>query len=215
MIVCSVHTYGVHVAARSAPRSRSRIADPLGGAEIDRPVQHKALGLRRGEVVLRRYDARWPILFESARSELRSKLGSAILGVHHVGSTSVPGLCAKPILDVLVLVSDFVNATRLAPRLLDLGYELRPDEGIPDRHYFRRPPGGDLRTHHLSLAEPDSRHARVSFAFRDALRHDPVLAASYAHLKQGLAERFPFDRSGYIEGKSPFVRDVLASVGLA
>lgn len=173
------------------------------------------LGLKRGEVEVRPYDPRWPALFEATRAELMEHVGSGVLSVHHVGSTSVPGLCAKPILDVLALVPHFGEAVRLAPPLLRLGYELRPQEEVPDRHYFRRPPGGDLRTHHLSLAEPDSRHARVTLAFRDALRSDPALAASYARLKEDLARRFPFDRPAYIAGKSQFVADVLASVGLS
>jgi len=122
------------------------------------------LGLRRGEVVVVPYDPRWPILFEEASAQLRAALGPSTLGVHHVGSTAVPG--------------------------------------------------GELRTHHLSLAEPGSRHHRVTLAFRDALRDDPELAAAYARLKLALAQRFPFDRPAYIDGKSAFVRRVLATLGL-
>ena len=170
-----------------------------------------ALGLKRGQVTLVPYDPRWPGLFEEAASQLRTSLGSTILDVHHVGSTAVPGLCAKPILDILVSIRDFDAARQLVPQLAELGYEFRPDEEIPDRHYFRRPPGGEIRTHHLSLSEPESHHHRVTLAFRDALRRDPQLAAAYARLKLELAQRFPFDRPAYIEGKSQFVRDVLAS----
>ncbi len=170
------------------------------------------LGLKRGEVVVVPPDPRWPELFREAAAELRASLGQTILAVHHVGSTAVPGLCAKPILDVLVSVPDFQAARQLAPALRALGYEFRPEEEIPDRHYFRRPPGGELRTHHLSLAEPGSRHHRVTLAFRDALRRDAKLAAVYARLKLELAQRFPFDRPAYIEGKSHFVHQVLAAV---
>jgi len=169
------------------------------------------LGLRRGEVVVLPYDPRWPMLFEEASAQLTAALGPAILTVHHVGSTAVPGLCAKPILDVLVSVPDFADATGLVAQLQVLGYEFRPEEEIPDRHYFRRPPGGELRTHHLSLAEPGSRHHRTTLAFRDALRHDPELAAAYARLKLELAQRFPRDRPAYIEGKTHFVEQVLAT----
>ncbi|HKC82197.1 MAG TPA: GrpB family protein, partial [Gemmatimonadaceae bacterium] len=114
----------------------------------------------------------------------------------------------------LVSVPDFDDAKRLVPQLAVLDYEFRPEEEIPDRRYFRRPPGGELRTHHLSLAEPDSRHHRVTLAFRDALRGNSELAAAYARLKLALAQRFPFDRPAYIEGKTAFVREVLATMGL-
>lgn len=173
-----------------------------------------SLGLKRGQVVVVPYDQRWPALFEEAAAELMDALGPAALAIHHVGSTSIPGMCAKPILDVLVSVPDFFAALDLVPELEKLAYEFRPDEEIPDRHYFRRPPGGNVRTHHLSLAEPSSRFYRVTLAFRDALRRDARLADAYARLKLELAARFPYDRAAYIEGKSQFVADVLAAEGL-
>lgn len=174
-------------------------------------VEEAALGLRRGEVVVVPYDARWPQLFVAAAEEIAAAVGSSILAVHHVGSTSVPGLCAKPILDILVSVPDFEAALGCVPALEAIGYEFRPNEGIRDRRYFRRPHGGDLQTHHLSLAEPTSHHHRATLAFRDALRADPSLTDEYARLKRSLAERFPRDRPAYIDGKSAFVRNVLAS----
>jgi GrpB-like predicted nucleotidyltransferase (UPF0157 family) len=140
-------------------------------------------------------------------------LGARILDVHHVGSTAVPGLCAKPILDVVVSIPDFERGLELAPALERFGYEFRPGEEIPDRHYFRRKVDG-IRTHHLSLAEPASRHHAVTLAFRDALRSDPARAEAYATLKRDLARRFPMDRVSYTEGKSVFVREVLAGVGV-
>jgi GrpB-like predicted nucleotidyltransferase (UPF0157 family) len=100
------------------------------------------------------------------------------------------------------------------PQFSELGYEFRPDEEIPDRHYFRRPPGGELRTHHLSLAEPGSRYHRVTLGFRDGLRRHPDLATAYARLKLDLAQRFPRDRPAYIEGKTQFVMEVLSTIGL-
>jgi GrpB-like predicted nucleotidyltransferase (UPF0157 family) len=169
------------------------------------------LGLKHREVVVVPYDARWPVLFEAASAELVDALGSSILAVHHVGSTSVPGLCAKPVLDLLVAVPDFKAATNLVPAIESIGYEFRPDEDIPDRHFLRRRVGA-IRTHHLSLAEPTSRHHRVTLAFRDALRREPQLAASYADLKLALAQQFPHDRPAYLEGKSKFIGDVLASL---
>jgi GrpB-like predicted nucleotidyltransferase (UPF0157 family) len=175
-------------------------------------IHGEALGLESGTARVVPYDPRWAVLFEEAAAELRRALGSAILDVHHVGSTSVPGLAAKPVLDLLVSVPDFEAARALVPALSRLGYEFRPDEEIPDRHYFRRL-RGRIRTHHLSLAEPASRHHRVTLAFRDALRRDPALAAEYEHLKLGLARAHPRDRLAYTEGKTDFVLRVLRQTG--
>jgi len=166
------------------------------------------LGLRSGTVTVVPYDARWADRFTQAAQELTGALGPAILAVHHVGSTAIPGLCAKPILDILVTIPDFERGLDLVPRLAQLGYEFRPDEEIPDRHYFRRR-RAELRTHHLSLAEPASQHHRVTLAFRDSLRADPALAMEYGALKLQLAERFPRDREAYIADKTEFVARVL------
>jgi GrpB-like predicted nucleotidyltransferase (UPF0157 family) len=175
-------------------------------------TSHKnVLGLASGAVVIVPYDPRWRDEFTRAARELEEALGSSIIAVHHVGSTAIPGLCAKPILDVLVSVPDFRAALDLVPAIEAIGYEFRPNEEIPDRHYFRRR-RGTVGTHHLSLAEPGSHYQRVTIGFRDALRADPIKAAEYAELKTGLARKFPFDRGKYIEGKSAFVAKVLADL---
>ena len=199
------------------------------------PETTSPLGLESGIVEVVPYDPRWSDAFaeaarelhaalaEAARElhaalaeaarELHAALGSSILAVHHVGSTAVPGLCAKPILDILVSVPDFEASLELVPRFEALGYEFRADEEIADRHYFRRR-RGTATTHHLSLAEPTSHHHRVTIAFRDALRADPALARRYGALKTELAGRFPRDRAAYIAGKSAFVGDVLGRAGV-
>jgi GrpB-like predicted nucleotidyltransferase (UPF0157 family) len=198
----------------SAPHWRLDLAMTHVGARDHAARLMEPLGLDRGTVVVAGYDRRWRALFDDVREELTTALGPSILEVHHIGSTAVPGLCAKPILDVLVSVPDFSRAVELVPRLASLQFEFRRDEEIPDRHYFRRPPGGAIRTHHLSMAEPTSRYHIVTIGFRDALRNNPELAAEYGRLKLGLAERYPRDRQAYIEGKTEFVTTVLASVGL-
>ena len=185
------------------------MTEPRSARATDRP----ALGLETGRAIVVPYDPRWPGLFEEAAAELHAAVGAAILGVHHVGSTSVPGLCAKPILDVLVSIPAFEAGMELVAPLATLGYELRPDEEIPDRHYFRRRIG-TVRTHHLSLAEPASRYHRVTLAFRDALRRDRALAGAYAALKRDLSERFPRDRVAYTDGKSAFVSRALEAEGV-
>ncbi len=175
-------------------------------------TSREPLGLESGTVVVVPYDPRWPALFEQAAHGLRAALGRVITGIHHVGSTSVPGMCAKPVIDILVSIPRFKNGLALVPELQRLGYEHRPKDEIPDRHYFRRR-RGTARTHHLSLAEPESRHHRATLAFRDALRSDQGIAEQYAELKLRLARQYPFDCEAYLEGKSSFVDRVLASTG--
>ncbi len=171
-----------------------------------------ALGLASRTVTLVPYDLRWPQHFERVRHELRT-LGRDVLAVHHVGSTAVPGLCAKPLFNVLVSVADLELARTLIPQLERLGYEFRPNHDLEDRLFFRRRAGG-LRTHHLSLSEPSSPHHVATLAFRDALRADAKLARSYAELKMRLARRFPNDRESYILGKTEFVLEVLAKANV-
>jgi len=171
----------------------------------------EALGLESGTVRVVPYDPRWPLLFKEAAAALRQAIGPELIAIHHVGSTAVPGLPAKPILDILVAIPHFERGRSLVPRLAALGYEHRPDEDIPDRHYFRRR-SGTTRTHHVSLAEPGSHHHRVTLAFRDALRRFPELAEQYAVLKAGLAAQYPRNREAYLEGKSAFVCRVLSVV---
>lgn len=171
------------------------------------------LGLASGTVRVVPYDPRWATLFVEAAHELQEALGPAAAAIHHVGSTAVPGLCAKPILDLLVSIPSFEEGLDLVPRIERLGYEFRPAEEIPDRHYFRRR-RGTIRTHHLSLAEASSWHHRATLAFRDALRANPSRAVEYADLKLRLARRYPLDRPAYLAAKTAFVERVLAEVGL-
>lgn len=169
----------------------------------------RGLGLRDGTVRVVPYDPEWVHQFEQAEGDLAEALGPAALAIHHVGSTSVPGLAAKPILDLLVGVADLEKALSLVPAIEGLGYRFHPGEDTPDRHYFRRWAAPELRTHHLSLAERTSAHYLETLAFRDALRADEERARAYGRIKQELALRHPGDRKAYLAGKSAFIQDVL------
>jgi GrpB-like predicted nucleotidyltransferase (UPF0157 family) len=171
-----------------------------------------ALGLELGTVTVVPHDPRWAALFDEASSQLKAKLGSSILDVHHVGSTAVPGLCAKPVLDMLVLIPRLELAHDLVPELAQLGYRFGPEDDVRDRLFFQRR-HGTVRTHHLSLAEPSSHYRTVTLAFRDALRNDRALAARYCDLKVQLATQFPTDREAYQNGKTDFVLGTLERLG--
>ncbi|WP_416839938.1 GrpB family protein [Haloferax sp. DFSO52] len=166
------------------------------------------LGLARGTVELVAHNPAWHDAYEREIERLRSRLDITVLGFEHVGSTAIPGIAAKPIVDMLLLVSDLDERDGLAAELEDVGYEERPNDDVPDRRFFARGPPS-RRTHYLSVTEHGSDCHREQVTFRDALRADPELAAEYDRLKQSLAEAHPDERSAYTDAKSSFVESVL------
>jgi GrpB-like predicted nucleotidyltransferase (UPF0157 family) len=163
-------------------------------------------------VVIADPDPRWPAVFETQRARLSEVLPPGAR-VEHVGSTSVPGLGAKPIVDILVGVERLGDVERCIPEIEALGYEYvsEYEAQLPQRRYFRRDEAG-ARAQHLHAVEFDSEFFREHLAFRDALRADPQLARAYETLKRQLAERFGRDREGYTEAKTVFVEAVLEKV---
>lgn len=155
------------------------------------------------------YDPGWPGLFEAERERLEHSLGPWLeSGIHHIGATSVPGLAAKPIVDMMAGIQDFEEARAAYEPLRADGWEHTPHRpGIA--HHFSKPGFG------LHLTEPRSDLWNERLAFRDALRSDHELAAEYAALKLRLAEEHADDPEGYTRGKREFVGRVLASSGLS
>ena len=170
------------------------------------------LGLETGRVRLVPYDARWPSMFEAEAgriNEVVTAAGLPGLEIEHMGSTAIPGLCAKPILDLLAGVPVGHRFGPYIEALVAAGYVHRGEQGIPGREFFRR---GDPRAYHVHLATVGGTFWRDHLRFRDALRRDDALRDAYGRLKQQLAERFSTDREAYIEAKGPFVRAVLQLV---
>lgn len=170
------------------------------------------IGLERGHVELVPYDPAWRRCYETERARLQAAIGNHVLDIQHVGSTSIPGMIAKPIIDIAVAVASFETAQVCIAPVERLGYAYRGENGIPRRHFFVR---GERRTHHLHINELNSAQWRNQVCFRDALIHNPELAAAYATLKQDLARQFPTDREAYTAGKAPFIRRVLAQAMIA
>jgi GrpB-like predicted nucleotidyltransferase (UPF0157 family) len=157
-------------------------------------------------------DPAWPDRFELERVELEKRIGEWIDGgVHHVGSTAVPGLAAKPIIDILVGVRSLGAARACFEPLAGLGYLYAPY--LPEEMHWFCKPRPAKRTHHLHLVPFDSPRYRDELAFRDLLRTDPQLAADYAALKRELAERHREDREAYTDAKAGFIRAALAQGG--
>lgn len=166
------------------------------------------VGLPKGSVALAPHRPEWAALFEEEASRLRSLMGAAALSVEHVGSTSVEGLDAKPIIDLMVGVRNLEEARAWVPGIEALGYEFRPKDDIPARIFFAKGPT-TLRTHHLSLAESSSDYYQDHLRFRDHLRAHATAREEYRTLKQRLAREFPCDRAAYTEGKAAFIRQTV------
>ena len=158
-------------------------------------------------VIVVDYDPAWPQLFEQLRDRVVAALGDLVVAVEHVGSTAVPGLPAKPIIDLDVVIPAIADLPAAIERLATLGYVHRGDLGIPGREAFSRPP--DTPPHHLYVCARDSAELRRHLLFRDYLRAHPEDARAYGALKRQLAARFRDDREAYTEAKTAFVADIL------
>jgi GrpB-like predicted nucleotidyltransferase (UPF0157 family) len=162
---------------------------------------------RAEPVIVAPYDPAWPAAFELLRDLIAPALGELAAGIEHVGSTAVPGLDAKPIVDIDVVIRHADDFGEVARRLTALGYTHIGDLGIVGRDAFRAAP--DLPRHHLYVCAAGSAALQAHLTLRDALRADPRLAAAYAALKRELAERYRDDRDSYAEGKTAFITSVL------
>src|SRR2546423_12254807 len=167
------------------------------------------LGLSRGTVRVVPYRPEWAALFAREAALLRSIMGAAALGIEHIGSTSIEGMDAKPIIDLMVAVNSLGGAKVWIPELEAAGYEFRPDETVPDRLFFAKGPRS-RRTHHLSLAEPTSEFYVHKLLFRNFLRRCAEARAEYRALKKRLARVHPEDRGAYTAGKRAFVERILS-----
>jgi len=162
-------------------------------------------------VVVVEYDPEWPRVYERIRAVVASALGEVAVAIEHVGSTSLLGLAAKPIIDVDVVVPTVADVAVAIERLATLRYVHRGDLGIPGREAFDRPKDGFLSTvaHHLYVCAADAAELRRHVAFRNYLRAHPEEAAEYAAVKWEGVRRMPDDRDAYQEFKSPVVRRIL------
>jgi GrpB-like predicted nucleotidyltransferase (UPF0157 family) len=158
-------------------------------------------------VVIVDYDPGWAELFDALRSRMFSLLGDLAAGVEHVGSTAVPGLAAKPIIDLDVLLRSEADMPAVIERLAGAGYVHQGDLGVPGREAFATPP--QSIPHHLYVCPPGSPEYRRHLAFRNYLRSHSAEAAAYGGLKRELAMQFRDDRAAYTDGKSAFVAEIL------
>jgi GrpB-like predicted nucleotidyltransferase (UPF0157 family) len=176
-------------------------------------------------IYLAEYDPRWPAMFEEERERLQVAIGQWVADIQHVGSTSIPGIAAKPIIDIAVHLRSLADALYcITPLRLRLGYECLGEFGIPGRIYFRKPtpsplPGqshdGVGRTHQIHMYELDHDQYEKQIVFRDYLRAHPGAAGAYEELKRELAVRHATSIEAYAHAKSDFVQSILRSAAVA
>ena len=166
------------------------------------------------KVVVVPYDEAWKNAFEEIKNEIEAEIGDLILGIEHIGSTSVEGLSAKPCIDINVIIKDYSVFDAVAKKLGTIGYIHEGDLGIQDREAFKYSNKPHLMMHHLYVCPQDSKELHRHITFRDFLRHNPEAVRKYSLVKEKAAELFPCDINKYIEYKTPCIAELYAQCGL-
>ncbi|PHR91636.1 MAG: hypothetical protein COA69_10595 [Robiginitomaculum sp.] len=148
----------------------------------------------------------WKEVFRDEASAIHSVLGGNIIDVHHIGSTSIPDILAKPIIDILVEVSSLNKVDLQSTQMKAFGYEVMGAYGIEGRRYFRKTDVRGIRTHHVHIFVAESNHVERHLAFRDFLIAHPKKAQAYSQLKASLTRGGKASWDGYVDGKDPFIK---------
>lgn len=158
-------------------------------------------------IIVRDYDPLWIEKYREESSLVKDILSENCVAIYHIGSTSVPGLAAKPIIDIMAVVRSLAEVDSVAENFSEIGYEYLGEFGITGRRYLRK--GGDERTHQIHIFQADDwKNIGRHLAFRDYMRTHEKERDEYAKIKKSLAQRFPYDIDGYCDGKESFVREI-------
>ncbi|MGY5875597.1 MAG: GrpB family protein [Candidatus Thorarchaeota archaeon] len=158
-------------------------------------------------IVLVDYDPQWRILYDDESQFVSKAFGDLLVSIHHIGSTSIPEICAKPIIDILVEVHDIKRVDEMDDMMIAIGYRPRGEVGIPGRRYFSKDID-ERRTHHVHSFQTGSQHLQRHLDFRDYLRVHPDEAMKYCRLKREFAATDDTDIDRYTKGKTVFIKDV-------
>lgn len=165
------------------------------------------LGLRQGAVLLVPYNPAWETAFDMEAQAIRSALGANLIDIQHIGSSSIPGIKSKPILDVMVGIENLDTGPLLEPAMASIGYDFARHAGVPNDHVFGK---GVERTHLVHVVQFGGSTWHHNLRFRDRLRADPSLAREYGDLKERLSTQFAQDRAAYTAAKKRFIDRVAA-----
>ena len=162
--------------------------------------------MRKVEVVP--HNPQWRDAFEAEARHVAATLGENAAAIHHIGSTAVPNIYAKPVIDMLVEVGDIALLDGQSSAMESLGYEVMGEFGIPGRRYFRKETPEGIRTHQIHAFEAGSAEAERHLAFRDYMIAHPGDALMYSELKRKLAAEHPLSIDGYMDGKDAFIKEI-------
>ena len=165
-------------------------------------------------IVVAPYDEKWKQCFEQIAGELSTALGELALSIEHIGSTSVEGLAAKPIIDIDVVIEDESKLNAVVGALAKIGYQHEGNCGIPGREAFGYEGKTHLMEHHLYVCPKNSPELRRHLSFRDYLRGHPEAVKEYSRIKEEAASLFPHDIDGYINHKGTLIEKIYREIGL-
>lgn len=158
-------------------------------------------------IIVEDYNPAWPEMYRQEAMWMKSILKENCVEIHHIGSTAVPGLAAKPIIDIMSAVRELSDVDKKCSLFEEAGYEYLGEFGIRGRRYLRK--GGDGRTHQVHIfSENDKENLIRHLAFRDYMRSHAEEREQYAALKKELAQKYPYDIDGYCDGKDAFVKKI-------
>jgi GrpB-like predicted nucleotidyltransferase (UPF0157 family) len=152
------------------------------------------------------YNSNWKKMYKEESEKIKNVLSDIIIDIHHVGSTAIPGIKAKPVIDILVEVKDIEAVDRYNHKMKDLGYEVMGEYGILKRRFFRK--GGNNRTHHIHIFQAGNEEIERHINFKEYLIAHPDKARVYSKLKEELANKYTYDVENYTNSKSDFIKEI-------
>lgn len=170
--------------------------------------------MRTASVMVVPYDTAWASAFENIKQELEDAIGDLIIGIEHIGSTSVEGLSAKPCIDLDVIIQDYTVFDAVVRRLETIGYIHEGNLGIKDREAFKYTDKPHLLKHHLYVCPQHSGELHRHITFRDFLRSNPEAVKKYGSTKEAAAQLFPNDIDRYMQYKAPCIEELYEQCGL-
>ena len=168
--------------------------------------KRKVLKTDKRRVELISYDSNWKDMYKEESEKIKDVLSDIIIDIHHIGSTAIPGIKSKPVIDILVEVKDIEAVDQYNNKIEELGYEVMGEHGIPKRRFFRK--GGNKRTHHIHIFKVGNEEIERHINFKEYLIAHPDKAREYSKLKEKLANKYTYDVENYTNSKSDFIKKI-------